>query len=586
MSEISNYALGILGAAILFGLALALMHVVERRRQKSVAGAVRNLEGKAVSALERSETLEKTLGDEDLLPKRPALYGIPYLAWILTSLTIVASFLIFFFENLAVPYPLPQEGSVARISYRAPAAFSTAGRFVERGEVLVGEGRRVLGSDRELLAQALRNRTRVRPQLVMGTILLLILFSFILLYHMNILYPTSTEKNKSLILIYLVMLLVLASAKLSVFYGFFSPYLIPVPWAGMTITILVNRRIVPLTMLILTIFVALIAYFDFGLFLVLLSGGLVSGTWFRRARKRSEVLVASLLLGFVMTLVVACTSMLAGEGLVDALRPAAAALGNGPFSGLLTVTLLPLFEWLFDLTSPFRLMELLDLNTPLLKELFFKAPGTYQHSMAVANISEMVATEIGANDLLVRVGSYYHDIGKMFNPQYFIENQDGTENPHDALGPVASAAVLRSHVSLGVRLAEKIGLPRPLIDFITEHHGTSTIDYFYQKSRRQDSEIKSERVFKYPGPKPQSRETAIVMLVDSTEAASRTLKTRDKEAVQQLVKRIVNRKVEQGELDRSGLTVGELKKIVDVLTHILQSVSHRRINYPSEKESS
>jgi hypothetical protein len=205
--------------------------------------------------------------------------------------------------------------------------------------------------------------------------------------------------------------------------------------------------------------------------------------------------------------------------------------------------------------------------------------------MAVANISESVANEIGANSLLVRVGSYYHDIGKMFSPEFFIENQVAGENLHESLGLVASAAIIRSHVTRGVQLARQIGLPGAVEDFIPQHHGTSTIDYFYHKSKQLESEIKSERVFKYPGPKPQSRETAVVMIVDSCEAACRVVESRDDQTIRNLVSRIVQRKLEQGELDQSGLTIGELKKIEDTVTHILKSTGHHRIAYPSDSGS-
>ncbi len=261
-----------------------------------------------------------------------------------------------------------------------------------------------------------------------------------------------------------------------------------------------------------------------------------------------------------------------------------ASFFNGLISALMVLVFLPFLEMLLDLASPFRLMELLDLNTPLLKEFFFKAPGTYQHTMVVANIAEAVANEIGANGLLVRVGAYYHDIGKMFHPEYFIENQGEGNNPHDQLGPVASAAAVRSHVILGVKLARQIGLPRIVLDFIPEHHGTATIDYFYYKSKQLESEIKSEKLFKYPGPRPQSKETAILMIVDSVEAAFRVVQSRDQETIRELVRKIANRKMEQGELDRSGLTIGELKKLIDTLTHILKSSAHPRVKYPGNEQ--
>ncbi len=581
MNEISDHALAVVVGFVLFGAVLGVLQILQRRRSRSVQGVVRTIEGSAAKALDKNEALEKSLREEDEIAAKPSLYGIPYLAWILTSLIILLGFGILFFENLVPPYAPPQVGSEVWFSYKAPAAFQIEGHRIERHQVLVPRGATATEADRTLVTEALKRRVRVGGSLVWGTLMLLVVFFFILLYHINILYPTSTEKNKNLILIYLIMLILMASAKTSIFYDLFSPYLIPVPWAGMAIVIFVNRRIVPLTVLISVIFVSIVSSFDFSLFLVLLAGGLVSGTWVRRARKRSDLMLASLLLGTLMALVFVFTAMVQSRDLTELYTEIWMSFINGALAGLMLLLFLPLFERLFDLTSAFRLMELLDLNTPLLKELFFKAPGTYQHSMAVANIGEMVASEIGVNDLLVRVGAYYHDIGKMFNPEYFIENQTGGPNPHDSLGPVASAAVVRSHVILGVKLGRQVKLPGAVIDFIAEHHGTSTIDYFFHKSKQLESGIKSERVFKYPGPKPQTKETALVMLVDSVEAASRVLKTRDEQTIRDLINKIAQRKLEQGELDRSGLTIGELKKIIDTLAHILKSSGHQRIVYPS-----
>lgn len=580
MYEISDYAVLTLLAVVVFGLSLGLHRLLQKRRSRAVSGAVKDLEGTAQKAISKSETLERSLREETGL-EAPALYGIPYLAWILTSLLILLVFGISFFENLLTPYPVPEVGQVSWYAYRAPADFTFLDQSYERHQLLVPDGKSVTFFDRQLVAEALEHKGRVSGPMVAGTLVLLSVFFLMLLYHLSILYPKGTDKNRNLLLIYLILLIVLVLAKAAFFYDLFSPYLVPVPWAGMAITVFINRRVLPLTMLVTVLTVLLVSHFDFNLFLVLLAGGLASGAWIRDARKRSDVILGSFLLGFIMALVHLSGAMLEAQALPRDLTGMVAAFCNGAFSGLLLLITLPFFEAVFDLSTPFRLMELLDLNTPLLKELFFKAPGTYQHSMAVANIAEVVASELGADDLLVRAGAYYHDIGKMFSPQFFIENQGGEPNPHDTLGPVASAAAVRSHVILGVKLARQVGLPKAVIDFIAEHHGTSTIDYFYYKSRQMESEIKSEKVFKYPGPKPRSRETAIVMLVDSVEAASRVLEEREEPAIRELIERICRRKQEQGELDYSGLTVGELKRIADTLVPIVKSSGHARIVYPA-----
>ena len=580
MTDVSSYALATIIAVGIFGLLLAIVRYFHARRLRRATRIVRRFDEKGDPDFSREESREIEPETSDLY-KPPALYGIPYLAWILTSLVIPAVFLILFFENLVPPYRVPAVGSQTWFAYHAPSTFEVDGVTYHRRQTLLQRGKVVTVEDQKVIARALKERRHVDRLEAWGSVLLLAVFCTILLYHINILYPTSTEKNRNLILIYICCLVVLATAKIALFYEFFSPFLIPIPWAGMIIAIFINRRIVPLTMLITLLFVSIASDFDFHLFLVLLAGGLLPGAWVRRARKRSEVMLESVVLGSVMVLVSLSYSMLTSQQFPVTSPSVGAAFLNGIISGLMALLLLPFFEMMLDLASPFRLMELLDLNTPVLKEFFFKAPGTYQHTMAVANIAESVANEIGANGLLTRVGAYYHDIGKMFHPEYFIENQTG-RNPHDDLGPVASAAAVRSHVILGVRLARQIGLPKAVIDFIPEHHGTSTIDYFYYKSKQLDSEMKSEKIFKYPGPKPQSKETAVVMLVDSVEAAFRVVQSRDEETIRELVNKVAGRKLEQGELDRSGLTIGELKKITATLTHILKSSAHQRVSYPPD----
>lgn len=584
MTDISSYTLAIILAVGVFGGLLAVLRYFQVRRLRLAARAIDRMEGRTIRDYRKADGKELEPEEEEVYKAR-ALYGIPYLAWILTSLVIPIAFCILFAENLVPPYPVPEAGSHTWFAYRAPTNFVADGVAFRRHQVLVEKNRVVAPGDPEIIREALNQRSQVDPAEAGGTILMLTIFCAILLYHINILYPTSTEKNRNLILIYLVCLVVLATAKISLFYSLFSPYLIPIPWAGMIIAIFLNRRIVPLIMLITLIFVSIASDFDFRLFLVLLAGGLLPGAWVRRARRRNEVLLESVVLGAVMVVVYLCFSMVSGGDVALLSAQTAASFLNGIISGLMVLIFLPFLELMLDLASPFKLMELLDLDTPVLKEFFFKAPGTYQHSMAVANIAETVANDIGANGLLVRVGAYYHDIGKMFNPVYFIENQAEGKNPHDELGPVASAAVVRSHVILGIRLGREIGLPRSVIDFIPEHHGTSTIDYFYYKSKQLDSEMKSEKIFKYPGPKPQTRETAVVMLVDSVEAAFRVVSPRDEDSIRELVTKIANRKMEQGELDRSGLTIGELKKIIDTVTRVLKSSIHQRIAYPEAEKT-
>jgi hypothetical protein len=281
MTGIYTYWVAVLAGVAVFGAILGLMRLFHKRRLESAQGVIQRLENTALRDLGEQALPDEELREEERVPARPFLFGIPYVAWISTSLFIPCAFLILFFANLISPYTPPDMGSEAWIAYRAPAAFQSLGRSLERHELLVPKGKRITESDRILVEDAVRNRFNIAPGQVLGTLLILTIFVLMLLYHINILYPSGTEKNKNLILIYLTILIVLVSARIALFYGMFSPYLIPLPWAGMVITVFVNRRLVPLTMLITLIFVFLQAPFDFGLFLVLLSGGLVSGSWVR-----------------------------------------------------------------------------------------------------------------------------------------------------------------------------------------------------------------------------------------------------------------------------------------------------------------
>ncbi len=258
-------------------------------------------------------------------------------------------------------------------------------------------------------------------------------------------------------------------------------------------------------------------------------------------------------------------------------------LGLNILLTLLSYPFIPLLEKAFGLISEITLIELSDLNKPLLRELSFKAPGTMQHSLQVSNLAEAAASEIGANSLLVKVGALYHDIGKMLNPQFFIENQN-QNNPHLELSYQESAKMIISHVSEGVKLAKKYGLPSIIIDFISTHHGTTRVEYFYRmhKNENPDKPI-NEAEFTYPGPRPRNREEVILMLADSAEAASKSLKNPTGRDIDNLVDNIFTFKTSHGQLQDSNLTFAELDTIKAVFKKLLRSIYHVRLEYPVEK---
>jgi hypothetical protein len=247
---------------------------------------------------------------------------------------------------------------------------------------------------------------------------------------------------------------------------------------------------------------------------------------------------------------------------------------------LLAYPLIYLFEKLFGITSDITLIELTNTNTSLLRELAFKAPGTFQHSLQVANLAESAIYKIGGNALLVRAGALYHDIGKIENPQFFIENQIKGVNPHDKLPYDDSAQIIIKHVLNGIEMARRNNLPEVIVDFIRTHHGNTRVDYFYQSFLKNFPEkIVDENTFRYPGPIPFTKETAVLMLADSVEAASRSLKEPDVENINALVERIIDYKLAQDQLNDSNITLKEIETIKLIFKTMLMGIYHVRVEY-------
>jgi putative nucleotidyltransferase with HDIG domain len=257
-------------------------------------------------------------------------------------------------------------------------------------------------------------------------------------------------------------------------------------------------------------------------------------------------------------------------------------------AGLLMTGLLPFIEKLFDVQTDISLLELGDAAHPLLQELVRRAPGTYNHSITVASLAEAAAEAIGGNGLLARVGAYFHDIGKVFKPDYFAENQGNNGNRHDSLVPAMSTLVIIAHVKDGADLARQHGLPQTIIDFVEQHHGTTLVEYFYHQATKQQQESPDavqvdETSFRYPGPKPQSKEAAVLMMADAAESASRTLVDPAPSRIEHLVHDIASKRLLDGQFDDCALTLQELSTIEDSLVKSLIAVYHGRVKYPNQQ---
>jgi len=260
------------------------------------------------------------------------------------------------------------------------------------------------------------------------------------------------------------------------------------------------------------------------------------------------------------------------------------AFAGGILASLFLLAISPIMEAVFNYTTNIQLLELANMNHPLLREMLVRAPGTHHHSQLVGILAESGARAIGANSLLARVGSYYHDIGKMKKPQYFIENQKG-ENPHDHLAPSMSALIIDAHVKDGIEMAKEYKLPHVIANFIPEHQGTKLIGFFYHKALKEAGEEKDkvdERSYRYNGPRPQSREAGVVMLADTIESAVRSMPDKSPQKIRPQVEKLVNAHFVDGQLDECDLTLRDLHVIVDAFVKILIGIYHQRVEYPEE----
>ena len=258
-------------------------------------------------------------------------------------------------------------------------------------------------------------------------------------------------------------------------------------------------------------------------------------------------------------------------------------LVSGVASGFIITGFLPFIEYIFQVVTRISLLELSDQNQPALRALILQAPGTYVHSLIVSNLSETASEAVGANPLLAKIGSYFHDIGKLTKPEYFVENS-GPKNRHDKLTPAMSTLIILSHVKDGVEIGEEYSLPPPIIDIIEQHHGTSRVEYFYQTAMQQHREEHkapiSEEAFRYPGPKPQTKEAGIVMLADAVEATSRSLDDPAPARIRKMVHDLIMSKLLDRQLDESDLTLTDLRVIEDQFCFVLNSMYHSRVKYP------
>lgn len=396
-------------------------------------------------------------------------------------------------------------------------------------------------------------------------------------YHLDII-----NDNSKLILISIINCI---SLVLSRTLSLISPYLIPLACAPMLLTLLIDYKVSIVLSLLNTMLISGIVGFNTEIILIALLNGITGAIIIKKMQARNDILFSAIFISIINVVVTLSIGVLLSNHITEILKKSGFTFIGGIVSAILTIGFLPFFESTFDIVTTVKLLELSNPNSNLLKKLLMEAPGTYHHSILVANLSEVAAEQIGGNPVLARVGAYYHDVGKIKRPYFFKENQMGNDNPHSKITPNLSALVVTSHVKDGLELAKAEKLPKVIRDIIEQHHGTTLVKYFYitMKNSAENPEEISEEDFRYAGPVPKSKEAGIIMLADSVEAAVRSINEPTIEKIEMMVNNIIKDRLNDGQLDECEITLRDLEKIKKTFVKSLTGIYHQRIEYPTDK---
>lgn len=510
-----------------------------------------------------------------------------------TGLMLVLSLLatVLFFPNLTFRGYEYAAGEVARTDIKSPVEAQADGLAVRKGETVVREGQVLTEGDLMkllLIEESVRKEKSGLPAIGFFVLTAVLFAASYYFSRWNIRKFASSAKDVLLqatvlsgVLVIINLSDTVALVMTDLLPGSASAYryVVPVAIGPMLVRLLLNSE----TAYVFAAVSSIITGFFMGgveMAAFAFAGGITGAAGVRHCTHRSIVIKAGFVLGIVNAAVLLCISALKGGALGGPVQLVFTGLLNGLLASVLAIGIAPLLEAVFQYTTNIRLLELSRMEHPLLKELAIKAPGTYHHSLMIGTLAEAAAESINANPLLARVAAYYHDIGKIRMPQYFIENTSG-ESRHDKLSPSMSALILSSHVKEGAELAGKYRLGAEISDIISQHHGSAVITYFYQKAKAMegDSEVK-EGDYRYPGPRPQTKEAGIIMLADAIEAASKTLPDPSPDRIQWLTQKIVNRIFSDGQLDECELTLKDLNAITKSFNRVFAGMYHQRIDYP------
>lgn len=469
------------------------------------------------------------------------------------------------------------------ISMKFAVLESVEPTIIKKDQIIVKEGEPITDYDISLLRQLglLKDKNNFQWAIYIALAIIILILNIISAFYLYKYENKIFKSNKLLILSNSVNVVSLLFAKLA---AMISPYLIPLAFSPMILTMLFNYKTAIILSILNGVLISILVKMDVTVCVLILLNSVIASLFLRRMDQRTDIVYSALIISFIGSIItVAFTILQFNNDIKYILTITAMVFAASMISGVLSIGVLPIFESTFGVVTTVKLLELLNPNNPLLKRLLMEAPGTYHHSVLVANLAEVAAENIDANPILTRTGAYYHDVGKLKRPIFFKENQMSRTNPHDKIGPKLSALIITSHTKDGVDLAKEYKIPKCIQDIIKQHHGTSIVKYFYitakNNSEKPDDILEDD--YRYEGPKPQTREAALVMLADGCEAAVRSIQEPTEEKIRTMVQNIIKGVFETGNLDECDISFKDLNIITNSFLKALTGIYHERIEYPT-----
>ncbi|KOF57017.1 phosphohydrolase [Clostridium sp. DMHC 10] len=456
--------------------------------------------------------------------------------------------------------------------------------IVKKEQVIVKEGEPVTANEIAILEDLglLNSKNNYNWYIYISLAMLVSIVLFLEVYYIFKYYKQVYDDSGKLIMVFILNIISIILART---ISIISPFLIPLACVPMLLTLLLDYKIALIESILNSILISAVCEFNTEIILLTILSCILVSIVFRKMQQRSDTIYAAMFIAFISAIVAFSVGFLLSNNVVDNVKKAAFTFIGGILSAVLTIGFLPIFENVFGIVTSVKLLELSDPNHPLMKKLLMEAPGTYHHSIMVANLAEVAVEKVGGNPLLARVSAYYHDIGKIKRPYFFKENQIGVDNPHSKINPNLSALVIISHVKDGIELAKEYNIPKIIQNAIEQHHGNTLVKYFYitlKNSSENPDEVKEEN-FRYPGPVPESKEIAIIMLADSIEAAVRSIHEPTKCKVEEMINNIINERLSDGQLSNCDLTLKDIGEIRKAFLKALLGIYHQRIEYPVDK---